>query len=181
MKISKVIFHIKPIPSHPWWECKKLHQYFSDRMYLRQFGHRYIMNYLQIFPNHFSRLCQLEECITHYDKSFLFSQKNLSNIYWKFHMVLNDVYSKSQVDKVDILVFGYHGEWYTLLIIDIIDWNDSEKFVNNTFSLLCKLYYSTTIFIFLAFPNYDIKESNQNDVKFYTYNHQYYAVNKQST
>ena len=22
MKISKVIFHIKPIPSHPWWECK---------------------------------------------------------------------------------------------------------------------------------------------------------------
>ena len=23
MKISKVIFHIKPIPSHPWWECKK--------------------------------------------------------------------------------------------------------------------------------------------------------------
>ena len=24
MKISKVIFHIKPIPSHPWWECKKV-------------------------------------------------------------------------------------------------------------------------------------------------------------
>ena len=23
MKISKVIFHIKPILSHPWWECKK--------------------------------------------------------------------------------------------------------------------------------------------------------------
>ena len=23
MKISKVIFHIKPIPSHPWWECNK--------------------------------------------------------------------------------------------------------------------------------------------------------------
>ena len=23
MKISKVIFHIKPIPSNPWWECKK--------------------------------------------------------------------------------------------------------------------------------------------------------------
>ena len=23
IKISKVIFHIKPIPSHPWWECKK--------------------------------------------------------------------------------------------------------------------------------------------------------------
>ena len=23
MKFSKVIFHIKPIPSHPWWECKK--------------------------------------------------------------------------------------------------------------------------------------------------------------
>ena len=26
--------------------------------------------------------------------------------------------------------FGYHGEWYTLLIIDIIDWNDLEKFVD---------------------------------------------------
>ena len=26
--------------------------------------------------------------------------------------------------------FGYHGEWYTLLIVvDIIDWNDLEKFV----------------------------------------------------
>ena len=25
MKISKVIFHIKPIPSHPWWECKNTH------------------------------------------------------------------------------------------------------------------------------------------------------------
>ena len=25
--------------------------------------------------------------------------------------------------------FGYHAEWYTLLIIDIIDWNDLEKFV----------------------------------------------------
>ena len=23
MKISKVIFYIKLIPSHPWWECKK--------------------------------------------------------------------------------------------------------------------------------------------------------------
>ena len=23
MKISKVFFHIKPIPSRPWWECKK--------------------------------------------------------------------------------------------------------------------------------------------------------------
>ena len=22
MKFSKVIFHIKPIPSHPWWKCK---------------------------------------------------------------------------------------------------------------------------------------------------------------
>ena len=27
MKISKVIFHIKPIPFHPWWECKKLQSY----------------------------------------------------------------------------------------------------------------------------------------------------------
>ena len=25
--------------------------------------------------------------------------------------------------------FGYHSEWYNLLIIDIIDWNDLEKFV----------------------------------------------------
>ena len=26
MKISKVIFHIKPIPSHPWWECKNVEE-----------------------------------------------------------------------------------------------------------------------------------------------------------
>ena len=52
-----------------------------------------------------------------------------SNIYWKFHLVLNDVNYKSQVDKVDMLDFGYHGEWYTLLIINIIGWNDLEKFV----------------------------------------------------
>ena len=31
--------------------------------------------------------------------------------------------------------FGYHGEWYTLLIIDIIDWNDLEKFVYLMFVL----------------------------------------------
>ena len=24
MKISKVIFHIKLIPTHPWWECKNV-------------------------------------------------------------------------------------------------------------------------------------------------------------
>ena len=30
MKISKVIFHIKPIPSHPWWECKKLLKIYVD-------------------------------------------------------------------------------------------------------------------------------------------------------
>ena len=24
MKIPKMIYHIKPIPSHPWWECKKV-------------------------------------------------------------------------------------------------------------------------------------------------------------
>ena len=47
----------------------------------------------------------------------------------KFHLVLNGVNSKSQVDRVDMVNFGYHGEWYTLLIIDIIDWNDLEKFV----------------------------------------------------
>ena len=32
------------------------------------------------------------------------------NIYRKFHLVLNDVNSKSQVDKVDIVDFRYHGE-----------------------------------------------------------------------
>ena len=26
-----------------------------------------------------------------------------------------------------MIEFGYHGEWYTVLIIDIIDWNDLEK------------------------------------------------------
>ena len=30
----------------------------SHRIYLRQFGHGYIMNYLQIVLNHFSRLCR---------------------------------------------------------------------------------------------------------------------------
>ena len=43
------------------------------------------------------------------------------NIYWKFHLVLIDVNSKSQVDRLDIVD--------TFLIIDIIDWNDLEKFV----------------------------------------------------
>ena len=62
-------------------------------------------------------------------EAFLFSQKIFSNIYWKFNLVLNYVNSKSQVDKVDMVEFGYHGEWYTLLIIDIIDWNYLEKFV----------------------------------------------------
>ena len=28
--------------------------------------------------------------------------------------------------------FGYHGQWYTFLIIDIIDWNDLEKLVNSS-------------------------------------------------
>ena len=51
-----------------------------------------------------------------------------SNIYWKFHLVLNDVNFKSQVDRVDMVECGYYGEWYTLLIIDIIDWNDLEFF-----------------------------------------------------
>ena len=48
-------------------------------------------------------------------------------VYWKFHLVLNVVNFKSHVDGVDMVEFGYHGEWYTLLIIDIIDWNDLEK------------------------------------------------------
>ena len=54
-------------------------------------------------------------------------------MYWKFHLVLNDVNSKSQIDRVDMVEFGYHDEWYTLLIIDTIDtidWNGLEKFVN---------------------------------------------------
>ena len=33
------------------------------------------------------------------------------------------------IDTVDMVEFGYHDEWYTLLIIDIIDWNGLEKFV----------------------------------------------------
>ena len=33
-------------------------QNFFHRIYLRQFGHGYIMNYIQIFLNHFSRLCR---------------------------------------------------------------------------------------------------------------------------
>ena len=28
--------------------------------------------------------------------------------------------------------FDYHSEWYSLLIIDIIDWNDLEKFVHSS-------------------------------------------------
>ena len=43
-------------------------------------------------------------------ETVLFSQKQLSNMYLKFHLVLNDVNSKSQVDKVDMVEFGYHGE-----------------------------------------------------------------------
>ena len=30
MKFSKVIFYIKPIPSHPWWECKNLWIFFQN-------------------------------------------------------------------------------------------------------------------------------------------------------
>ena len=55
-------------------------------------------------------------------------KKNYSNIYSNFHLVLNDINSKSQVDKVDMVEFGYHGEWYTLLIFYILDWNDLVKF-----------------------------------------------------
>ena len=62
-------------------------------------------------------------------EAFFFHRKNYSNIYWKFHLVLNNVNSKLPVDRVDMVEFGYHGEWYTLLIIDIIHWNDLEKFV----------------------------------------------------
>ena len=61
------------------------------------------------------------------------------NIYWKFHLVLNDVNSESQVDKVDMVEFSYHGGWYTLLIIDIINWNDLEKFVNKNKKIFCAI------------------------------------------
>ena len=37
------------------WATEVL-QNFSHRIYLRHFGHGYIMNYIQIFPNHLSRL-----------------------------------------------------------------------------------------------------------------------------
>ena len=41
MKFSKVIFHIKPIPSHPWWECKNTILFFilsSTKSVLRKSG-----------------------------------------------------------------------------------------------------------------------------------------------
>ena len=50
----------------------------------------------------------------------------------KFHLVLNDVNFKLQVDKVDIVEFRYHGEWYTPLMIDIIHWNNLENLVNSS-------------------------------------------------
>ena len=62
-------------------------------------------------------------------EAFLFSQKITSIYIEKFHVVSNNVKynSKSRIDKVDIVEFRYHDEWYTLLMIDIIDWNDLEK------------------------------------------------------
>ena len=43
--------------------------------------------------------------------------------------------------------FGYHGEWYTLLIIDIINWNDLEKFGNNQKSFSLKQFRPEKVFI----------------------------------
>ena len=47
------------------------------------------------------------------------------NLLWKkkrrLHLILNDVNSESKVDKLNMVEFRYHGEWYTLLIIDMID------------------------------------------------------------
>ena len=37
-------------------------------------------------------------------KRSFYHRINFSNIYWKFHLVLNDFNSKSQVDKVDMVV-----------------------------------------------------------------------------
>ena len=95
------------------------------------------------------RLCpSLEECIrssgdrafdqqskgpgleTQRSQSVPFFTENFFKIYWKSQLVLNDVNSKSQVNRVNMVEFGYHGEWYILLIIDIIDWNDLEKLVS---------------------------------------------------
>ena len=52
----------------------------------------------------------------------------------KFHWFLREQDKKRSVPfftekRVDMVEFGYHGKWYTLLIINIIDWNDLEKFV----------------------------------------------------
>ena len=55
-----------------------------------------------------------------------------------------DVNSEPQVDKVDVVEFRYYVEWYTLLMIDIIHWNDLEK--------ISKLFSSILTIIF---PLYD--------------------------
>ena len=49
--------------------------------------------------------------------------------------------------------FGYHGEWYTLLIIDIIDGNDLETFVYN---FLCEkgLFKKIGLKKLVIFPMY---------------------------
>ena len=60
-----------------------------------------------------------------------FQRKIFQNIYWILHLVLNDVDSKSQVDKVDVVEFRYHGEWYTLLITQVcmvLFWNSWRSF-----------------------------------------------------
>ena len=44
MNISKVIFHIKPIPSHPWWECKNNNKQDLYRPLVLKFG--YFLVYL---------------------------------------------------------------------------------------------------------------------------------------
>ena len=71
MKISKVIFHIKPIPSHPWWECKN------------QFGHdRQVIFYylcnesdsLQIFKLNI-KLMYFWSCLLRVYRNFLHSIK----------------------------------------------------------------------------------------------------------
>ena len=88
-------------------------------------------------------------------EAFLFSQKKFSNIYWKFHLGLNDVNSKLQVDNVDMVKLDYHGQWYTLLINDIIDWNDLDKFGKLyflwTWSFYCWWDFSIIINILFIF------------------------------
>ena len=51
-------------------------------------------------------------------KAFLFLQKIFSNIFWKIHLVINGVNSKSQVDEVDMVEFSYGRESIARTLIE---------------------------------------------------------------